>query len=184
MADIAFLMLIFFLMVTTMDTEEGLARRLPPMPEKDQQVENLQVNKRNLLEVRITGTDNVYAANQVTAQQIIDVRELEQIVIEHLSNPSGNEKLSNKKMKDIEGFGEYPVSEGVISLQADRGTSYERYIEIQNVLVRAINQIRDQFAMQNFGKSFLKLSESEQEVVRQAVPQNISEAEPKNVGKR
>lgn len=184
MADISFLMLIFFLMVTTMDTDKGLSRRLPPMPDENAQVQDIKVNKRNLLEVRITTNDNVYAANQVTAQRITDVNELEQIVIEHLTNPAGNEKLSNKKMKDIEGFGEYAVSEGVISLQNDRGTSYDKYIEVQNVLVRAINRIRDDFSKENFGKVYLQLNEEQQEIVREAIPQNISEAEPKNVGKK
>lgn len=184
MADISFLMLIFFLMVTTMDTDKGLSRRLPPMPDENAQVQDIKVNKRNLLEVRITTNDNVYAANQVTAQRITDVNELEQIVIEHLTNPTGNEKLSNKKTKDIEGFGEYAVSEGVISLQNDRGTSYNKYIEVQNVLVRAINRIRDDFSLQNFGKVYLQLTEEQQEIVREAIPQNISEAEPKNVGKK
>ena len=184
MADISFLMLIFFLMVTTMDTDKGLSRRLPPMPDENSQVQDIKVNKRNLLEVRITTNDNVYAANQVTAQRITDVNELEQIVIEHLTNPTGNEKLSNKKAKEIEGFGEYAVSEGVISLQNDRGTSYNRYIEVQNVLVRAINRIRDDFSLQNFGKVYLQLNEDQQAIVREAIPQNISEAEPKNVGKK
>ena len=101
MADISFLMLIFFLMVTTMDTDKGLSRRLPPMPDENAQVQDIKVNKRNLLEVRITTNDNVYAANQVTAQRITDVNELEQIVIEHLTNPTGNEKLSNKKALTI-----------------------------------------------------------------------------------
>ena len=154
------------------------------MPDENAQVQDIKVNKRNLLEVRITTNDNVYAANQVTAQRITDVNELEQIVIEHLTNPTGNEKLSNKKAKEIEGFGEYAVSEGVISLQNDRGTSYNRYIEVQNVLVRAINRIRDDFSLQNFGKVYLQLNEDQQAIVREAIPQNISEAEPKNVGKK
>ncbi len=57
-------------------------------------------------------------------------------------------------MKNIEGFGAYPVSKGVISLQNDRGTSYRAYIAVQNELVKAINEVRDDFCKQNYGKAY------------------------------
>ena len=84
-------------------------------------------------------------------------------------------------MKDIEGFGQYPVSKGVISLQNDRGTSYQAYIAVQNEIVRAINEIREDFCRANYGKAYESLTEEQQEIVREAVPQLISEAEPKDV---
>lgn len=180
MADISFLMLIFFLMVTTMDTEAGLSRRLPPMPEKNQKVEDIKVNRRNILEVKINSRDAVFAGSQY----ITDASQLDQIVIDFLTNPTNSEKLSSKKMTDIEGFGEYAVSEGVISLQNDRSTHYDVYIEVQNALVRAINTIRDEFSNVNFGKNYTALDEDQQKIVRKAIPQNISEAEPKDVSKK
>ena len=76
------------------------------------------------------------------------------------------------------------VSKGVISLQNDRGTSYQAYIAVQNELVKAVNELRDEFAMQEYGKVFNRLSEDQQELVKKVVPQNISEAEPKDTGKR
>ena len=76
------------------------------------------------------------------------------------------------------------VSKGVISLQNDRGTSYQAYIAVQNELVKAVNELRDEFAMANFGKVYSNLAEDQQEIVRKAVPQNISEAEPKDVSKK
>ena len=76
------------------------------------------------------------------------------------------------------------VSKGVISLQNDRGTSYQAYIAVQNELVKAVNELRDEFAMREFGKKFARLSEDQQEIVKKAVPQNISEAEPKDTGKK
>ena len=76
------------------------------------------------------------------------------------------------------------VSKGVISLQNDRGTSYQAYIAVQNELVKAVNELRDEFSMREFGRKFIMLSEDEQDIVKKAVPQNISEAEPKNVGKK
>ena len=180
MADISFLMLIFFLMVSTMDSEQGLSRRLPPMPDKNAKVEDIKVNRRNILEVKINSRDNVFAGSEY----ISDVSQLDQIVIDFLTNPTNNEKLSAKKDKEIEGFGTYPVSEGVISLQNDRSTHYEIYLEVQNALVRAINTIRDDFATRHFGKKYAALDEDQQKIVRTAIPQNISEAEPKDVSKK
>lgn len=180
MADISFLMLIFFLMVSTMDPEQGLSRRLPPMPEKDQKVEDTKLNRRNLVEVNINSRDNVFAGGQY----ISDVSQLENIVIDFITNPSGSDKLSSHKVIDIEGFGEYSVSEGVISLQNDRSTSYNKYIEVQDVLVKAFNKLRDDFSMQNFGKAYKDLDEDKQAIVRKAIPQNISESEPKDVKKK
>ena len=180
MADISFLMLIFFLMVTTMDAETGLSRRLPPMPSEDQQVQDLKVNRRNILDVKINSKDGVMAGGEV----ILSDAQLEEIVIEFLTNPTDSEKLPSKKVEDIEGFGEYPVSEGIISLQNDRGTSYQAYIAVQNELVKAVNELRDEFSMANYGKLYMKLDEDQQAIVRKAVPQNISEAEPKDVSKK
>lgn len=180
MADIAFLVLVFFLMVSTMDSEQGLARRLPPMPEKDQKVEDIKLNRRNILEVRISGKDKIFAGGQY----ISDASQLDDIVINFLSNPTDDKNLSAKKTKDIEGFGEYPISEGVISLQNDRSTHYDVYIEVQNALVRAINKLRDEFSMRNWGKAYIALSEDQQDIVREAIPQKISEAEPKDVTKK
>ena len=92
--------------------------------------------------------------------------------------------LPEKEEIDIEGFGTYRVSKGVISLQNDRGTSYQAYMAVQNELVKAVNELRDEFAMANFGKVYIKCNEEEQEIIRKAVPQNISEAEPKDVSKK
>ena len=180
MADISFLMLIFFLMVTTMDAETGLSRRLPPMPSEDQQVQDLKVNRRNILDVKINSKDGVMAGGEV----IYSDAQLEEIVVEFLTNPTDSDKLPSKKIENIEGFGEYPVSEGIISLQNDRSSSYKKYVEIQNILVKALNNIRDQFAKSNFGKVYNDLSAEEQEIVRKAIPNRISESETKDVSKK
>ena len=179
MADISFLMLIFFLMVTTMDKEEGLSRRLPPLPAEDQKVEDQKVNRRNIIQVKINASDRLFAGNEM-----MDVSQLKDKIKEFLTNPLDDPNLPEKEMKDIPGFGTYPVSKGVISLQNDRGTTYSKYIEVQNELIRAVNEIRDEFALQNYGKKYAKLDEERQEIVRKAVPQNISEAEPKDVKKK
>ncbi len=177
-ADIAFLLLIFFLVTTTMDVDAGLQRRLPPMPDKDQQQSDARINKRNIIVVKISSSDRLFAGDE-----ILDVSQLKDKIIEFVTNPANLDNLPEKEVKEIEGFGPYPVSKGVISLQNDRGTSYKSYIEVQNELVKAINEIRDNFSMSNFGKKYIALSEDQQRIVREAIPSNISEAEPKDVTK-
>jgi biopolymer transport protein ExbD len=179
MADIAFIALIFFLMVTTMDKEEGIARQLPPIPPEDQKVEDQKVNRRNIIQVKINSNDRLLAGSQP-----MDVSQLKDKIKEFMTNPYDDPNLPEKEEQDIPGLGKVKVSKGVISLQNDRGTSYQAYITVQNELVKAINELRDDFSMQHFGKKYSKLDESQVEMVRKAVPQRISEAEPKDVKKK
>ncbi len=178
-ADIAFLLLCYFLMVSTMDQQSGLRRQLPPMPEKNQQTEDTKVNKRNIVIVRINSQDRLFAGDQ-----LLDVSQLKDKIKEFLTNPSDDPNLPEREKKNIEGFGEYPVSKGIISLQNDRGTSYQAYIAVQNELVKAVNEVRDDFCRQNFGRVFTLCTEDQQKIAKDAVPQNISEAEPKDVSKK
>jgi len=113
----------------------------------------------------------------------MDILYLKDKIKEFLTNPTNDPNLPEKEPKEIEGK-TYMVSKGVISLQNDRGTSYQAYLEVQNELVKAVNELRDDFARANFGKKFSKLTEAEQDIVKKAVPQNISEAEPKDTGKK
>lgn len=178
-ADIAFLLLCYFLMTTTMGDQAGLQRRLPPIPDKSQDVQDQKVNRRNIIIVRINSADRLFAGTEP-----IDIVFLKDKIKEFLSNPTNDPNFPEKEVKEIEGFGEYPVSKGVISLQNDRGTSYQAYISVQNELVKAVNELRDDFARQHFGKPYVRLTEEEQKITREAVPQNISEAEPKDVTKK
>lgn len=175
-ADIAFLLLCYFLMTSTMGSQSGLQRRLPPMPDKNQKVEDQKVNRRNIIIVKINSADRLFAGNEA-----MDVSLLKDKIKQFLTNPTDDPSLPEKEVKEIEGYGAYPVSKGVISLQNDRGTSYRAYIQVQNELVKAINELRDDFSRRNYGKPFLNLNETQQDVVKKCIPQNISEAEPKNV---
>ncbi|MBR6346586.1 MAG: biopolymer transporter ExbD [Bacteroidales bacterium] len=177
-ADIAFLLLCYFLMTTTMGEQSGLQRRLPPIPDKDQKVEDQKVNRRNIIIVRINSADRLFAGNEA-----LDVTFLKDKIKEFLTNPKDDPNLPEKEMKEIEGR-MYSVSKGVISLQNDRGTSYQAYIAVQNELVKAVNELRDEFSMREYGKRFAALSEEQQNIVKKVVPQNISEAEPKDTGKK
>jgi biopolymer transport protein ExbD len=176
MADIAFLLLIFFLMTTTMDTDTGLSRMLPPMVDAKQD-DAPPINKRNVFVVLIN------AKNQLLVQgEWLNIRELKDRAKEFIENPADNEHLPAKEMVDVPFFGEYPVSKGVISLQNDRGTQYQQYITVQNELQRAYTELRDELSRRKFNKKFDELSSEEQDAVKMIYPQRISEAEPKNVG--
>ena len=178
MADIAFLLLIFWLTTTTMNSDKGLQRRLPPMPEEGAQQEDVKINRRNIIQVKINSNDRIIAGGE-----IMDVSMVKDKIKEFITNPANLETLPEKEMKQIEGFGEYPVSKGVVSLQNDRGTSYNAYLQVQNELARAFNEIRDDFSRQNFGTVYNNLDEDKQKIVREAIPLSISEAEPKDVGR-
>ena len=179
-ADIAFLLLCYFLMTTTMGDQSGLQRRLPPIPDS-KQAQDQKVNRRNIVIVRINSADKLFAGNE--AMDIAYIAYLKDKMKEFLANPNNDPNLPEKEEKEIEGK-TYMVSKGVISLQNDRGTSYQAYLAVQNELVKAVNELRDEFSMREYGRKFARLSEAEQDIVKKAVPQNISEAEPKDTGKK
>lgn len=179
MADIAFLLLIFFLVTTTMDVETGIQRRLPPMPDENQQAEVEQINKRNIMVVLINKNDRLFAGGQET-----HITMLKDKVKEFITNPANLPDMPEKRENEIEGFGPVMVSRAVVSLQNDRGTSYNAYIQVQNELVKAFNELRDDFSMQHFGKKYDSLDEDQQRIVRDAVPMNLSEREPREVTTR
>ena len=186
MADIAFLLLIFFLVATTMNTDTGLVRMLPPMPPEDQPQDEIKVKERNLFLVFINGRGDIMAG-AAGKQEAIDLRQLKDRTKEFILNPLDDENLPEKANKDIElpdgGKWEYPVSEGVVSLQTTRDTGYQSYIMVQNELTRAFNEVRDEVAQRKFGAKFADLPEELRNAVSKAVPLKISEAEPRNIKK-
>lgn len=177
MADIAFLLLIFFLVTTTMDSDLGIARLLPPLDPNQKNETTVDVNKRNVLVININ-----YRNEMQVGGEVIPIGQLKNAVKEFILNPNDNPKLSAKKEVDVEFFGKMQVSKGVISLTNDLGTSYKTYVDVQNEVTAAINELRDQVSMEQFGKIYDKLNESQQDAVKEIYPMAISEAEPKNVG--
>ena len=181
-ADIAFTVLIFFLVVSTMDIDTGIVRMLPPMADPNVKQEDIKVKERNLLLVFVSGSGNIMAGGKV-----ISLNALKDKAKEFILNPLEDKDLPEKKPTDIEmpdgSKWTYPVSEGVISLQNTRDTSYQRYIEVQNELTRAFNEVRDEVAMAKFGKKFADLSDAESKVITKAIPMKISEAEPRKMMK-
>ena len=178
-ADIAFLLLCYFLMTTTMGSQTGLSRRLPPMPDEKQKTQDQKVNRRNIIVVKINSQDRLMAGTEP-----MDVSQLKDKIKIFLTNPTDDPSLPEKEVQEIEGLGNRQVSKGVISLQNDRGTSYQAYIAVQNELVKAVNELRDEASMAEFGKKFLQLDEDHQGMIKKLIPSYISEAEPKDIGKK
>ena len=179
-ADIAFLLLIFFLITTSMDTDRGLARRLPPPPEKDQKIEDQKKKERNVLQVFLNMQDQLMCGNDY-----IGVDQLRQKAKEFIANVANAENMPEKTQKNVEFFGTCMVNDKhVISLQNDRGSSYQAYISVQNELVAAYNELRDELAKEKFGVTYSELNDLQQKAVREIYPQRISEAEPKKYGEK
>ncbi len=177
MADIAFLLLIFFLVTTTMDVDQGIIRMLPP-PIDPNAPPPPPVRERNVFVVLVDQFDRLLVEGQITR-----IEDLRSQTKDFLLNPNNDPNMSEKRLEEVENIGEVEVSRGVISLQNDRGTSYEMYISVQNELAAAVNEIRNDVARQHFGRRFSELTdEALITAVRQAVPMQISEAEPKDIG--
>ena len=186
MADISFLLLIFFLVATTMNTDTGLMRMLPPMPPENQQQEEIKVKERNLFLVLISGSGNIMAGVPGKQEQIV-LGQLKDMAKEFITNPMDDENLPEKVDREIDmadgSKWTYPVSEGVVSLQTTRDTGYQAYIMVQIELTRAFNEVRDDVAQRKFGAKFSELNEDQRNAVSKAVPLKISEAEPRNIKK-
>lgn len=177
-ADIAFLLLIFFLVTTTMAVNKGLARRLPPPVPADQKTEDLKVKERNVFVVLIN------SENQLMVQgEFMEVSALKDAAKEFILNEANDPNMPEKVPVDIDFFGTVMLTKDhVISLQNDRGTSYAKYIEVQNELVAAYNELRNDLSMSKWGLAYDDLSDEQQKAVQKYYPQKISEAEPKNYG--
>ncbi|MBR2369224.1 MAG: biopolymer transporter ExbD [Paludibacteraceae bacterium] len=177
-ADIAFLLLVFFLMTTSMAVNKGLARRLPPPVPAEQKTEDLKVKERNVFVVLINSNDQLLVQGEYT-----DVAELKEKAKEFIKNEDNAENLPEKEVIEVDYFGNVSVTKNhVISLQNDRGTSYSAYIEVQNELVAAYNELRNDLAKAKFAKTYDELQEDQQKAIQKIYPQKISEAEPKNYG--
>ena len=187
MADISFLLLIFWLCSTTMSTDQGLSRRLPPPLPPNMEKPDVEVNERNIFIVLIN------SQNQLLVQgELMDVRQLREEAKAFILNAENDihkpelfevtadvlDKNGNveRTLKTI------TTKNHVISLQNDRGTSYSAYINVQNELVAAYNELRNELAKAKFAKAYDDLDAEQQKAIQKIYPQKISEAEPKNYG--
>ena len=187
MADIAFLPLIFFLVTTTMDVDTGLTRKLPP-PIEEELEDPPEIKERNVFIVLANANDDLL----VEGEPMLVSRLREEAKKFIIGDPSGQDPdMPEFKITEVPVFGKIPVSKQIISLQNDRGTSYELYIKVQNELVATYNEVRNEYAQEKFGKTMKQLekeagrskkAEMQLKAVKKVYPQRISEAEPKNYG--
>ena len=177
MSDISFLLLAFFLMVSNINSDMGIARKLPPpLPEN---VEPPEVRERNIFVVMVNKDDRLLFNTEYGR-----IEDLKERAKEFLGNPRNLAHMPEKEIKQIDLLGNIEVSKGVISLRNDRGTSYDMYIAVQNELQAAIVEMRNELSQGKFGRKYNDLPETQAEAIDQAIPIAISEAEPTKIGEK
>jgi len=184
MADIAFLLLIFFLVTTTMNVDTGITRRLPP-PVIDEEIK--PIKERNIFTVLVNSADQLLVNGQRGNLRTLR-QEAKDFLRVNYSNDPNFPETTVKSIPLLDANKDWAVSKGVISLQNDRGTSYDMYIQVQNELTAAVNDLRDELSMLKFQRKFSVLDHKKPndkakiDAIKDAVPVSISEAEPKDVG--
>ena len=163
MADIAFLLLIFFLVTTTIDVDKGVLVKLPPWSEDEPEIEKMKT--RNVYSVLVNAQNQLLVRGE--PQSVKDLRDNAK---EFIMNPAKRDDMAEKPTKAI------------ISIKNDRGTNYKTYLEVYNELKAAYNELRDEEAQRTYGKSFEYLSKDLKRKIRSEIPLVISEAEPTNFG--
>ena len=190
MADIAFLLLIFFLVTTTIETDSGLNRKLPPM---EDQVDPPIIREKNIFTVVVNKNDQLLVEEELT-----DIKDLRSLAVAFLDNGGGvgDEACDYCQGERDEASSDNP-DKAIISLKNNRETSYKVYIAIQNELVAAYNELRNREFLRlypNVGLNFVDAqkkyddprtsADSTEElkpkldVVKKMYPQKLSEAEP------
>jgi biopolymer transport protein ExbD len=181
MADIAFLLLIFFLVTTTMDSDTGLMRRLPAIPNPDEVIdEDQQIHERNILVVKVN-KDNLL----LVEGELITLAELRGVTRDFIENPLEGEDLPLKVDKEINHFGVVRVAENaVISLQNDVGTTYGVYLAVQNELIAARYELKNELALRTFGIPYddFATDDTRRMAIDDYYKVPISEAEPRKIG--
>jgi biopolymer transport protein ExbD len=176
MADIAFLLLIFFLVTTTMDVDTGIIRRLPPPVEEEI---DQKIKERNIMNVLVNKNDRLLVNGLPGSVETLKDVAKNFMLPHYPDNPSYPEV----ELKNIAMLGDVYTSKGVISLKNDRGTSYDMYIRVQNELARAFNELRDELSKDRFGVRFSQLTDEDKvKAINEAIPVRISEAEPESIG--
>lgn len=172
-ADISFMLLTFFLVTTSMDTDKGLQRQLPPMPEQQEERE-VSVKERNVMNVSIDDNDILRCDGKV-----VGVGELTAKVEAFVANKSNSATMPEKSVRDIPPLGRCQVADKhVISVKASANASYDAYFHMQNAIVAAYNHLRNQLAQSRFGHSYGECSPEERAAIAKCYPERISEAEP------
>lgn len=191
MADIAFLLLIFFLVTTTMDVDSGIARKLPEKSPENQ--EDVIVKEKNVFDITVNRSNQIL----IEGEKYVKVNEIRPLVVEFIDNGGGiGNAVDGKPGEPCDYCGgtkdpnssDHP-SKAVVSLQSDRGTSYGMYISIQNEIEGAYTELRNKLGLRLYKRSYDDLvkdygdtpSESLKAKIddlKNKYPQIISEPEP------
>jgi len=177
MADIAFLLLIFFLVTTTMDVDTGISRKLPPPVEEPDQ--DIDVKDRNVMKVLVNSQDRLMVNGKPA-----DISQLKDLTKEFMAIYPDDGEHPETTEKFIDELGRNVVtSKGIISLKNDRGTSYQMYIAVQNELASAFNEMKDEKSKELYGIKYTQLVDENQiKAVNKIIPVRVSEAEPEDIG--
>lgn len=159
MADIAFLLLIFFLVTTTIEVDKGILAKLPPWSPDEE--EPIKLPERRVFTIKINAANQLLVENE--PMKLDDLREAVKLFI---TNPLHAENMPEEP------------KDAVVSLQNDRASAYEIYLLVYNELKGAYNEMRNEAAVKQFGLSFRELRKPDQEAIIEAYPMVISEAEP------
>ncbi|WP_445749672.1 ExbD/TolR family protein [Polaribacter sp.] len=152
MADIAFLLLIFFLVTTTMNVDSGIIRKIP---KKEQNQPNIKINEKNILEVNINFKNKIFIDGNT-----IEIKDLKQIAIDFIDNAGGLDKMQKKcdwcNGKQLATSSDHP-SKAVISIQADRNSNYETYITVLDNLNAAYTHLRNKLSVKLYNQNYESL---------------------------
>ncbi|APY11199.1 biopolymer transporter ExbD [Seonamhaeicola sp. S2-3] len=154
MADIAFLLLIFFLVTTTIEVDSGINRKLPPMEESD---EDVVIKQKNIFTVLLNGKDQL-----LVEDELMELKDLRQAAIEFLDNGGDGTCTYCGGKKDPKSSDN--PDKAIISLKNERETTYKTYIAVQNELVAAYNVLRNRRAMSLYGTSFTEMQANYKDV--------------------
>ena len=157
MADIAFLLLIFFLVTTTIETDSGISRKLPPMEEIE---EDVVIKQRNIFTVLLNGKDQI-----LVEDELMELEDVRAAAIEFLDNGGGkgDDACDYCKGERDPKSSDNP-DKAIISLKNERETSYAAYISIQNELVAAYTHLRNIRAEELYGESYLEMMKNYKDV--------------------
>lgn len=175
MADIAFLLLIFFLITSSLESKTGIYRQLSPGFAEDILKKKSDIQERNFLFIEISENNQL-----ILGEEIISIPEIKTIAKTFIANPENLDYLPEKESIDLPIIGNYPVSnQHIIQLEVNRNSNYQTYISVISELTAAYNELRNEFAQNHFRKTFDKLTDEEKEVAREVYPLRITEKERK-----
>lgn len=186
MADIAFLLLIFFLVTTTMDVDTGILKRLP---EKNLNPPEINVHEKNVFEIHINSANELL----IEGKQTIEIRNLRQLIVDFIDNGAGTD-LEDKECTWCNGRKDLTSSDhpakAIVKLQSNRNTSYGLYVSVQNEIIGAYNELRNDLSLSLYGITFTSLIkdfkkdksnndlQSKIKLIKSKYPQHILEEEP------